>query len=303
MDNDRIYNHNNSGLNLSGLGVAMVTPFNMDKSIDFETFANLIDYLIEGGVDYLVILGTTAETPTLSNSERKEIQKFAVNHVNGRVPLVLGLGGNCTAHVIDEIKSTDLTGFSAILSVAPYYNKPNQEGIYKHFSEIAKACPIPVVLYNVPGRTGVNIEADTTLRLASEFRNIIAIKEASGNILQIEEILNKKPSHFQVISGDDSLTYELVKKGASGVISVIGNAFPSEFGKMLKLCKMGKTEEAEKINTNFSKLYDVLFIDGNPAGVKCVLSEMNKIKNVLRLPLTPVSKATEQSIKEILKNF
>lgn len=278
-------------ISLRGLGVALVTPFLPDKEIDYEALRNLVEHIICGKADYIVVLGTTGETPTLSPEEREQVRNTVRDAVAGRVPLVLGLGGNCTRSLVNEIKATELSGFSAILSVTPFYNKPSQEGLYQHYAAIAKASPVPVVLYNVPGRTGTNISAATTLRLAKEFDNIIAIKEASGNFKQIEEIINGKPEHFQVISGDDALTYPLITLGAEGVISVVGNAYPQEFGEMVRLCLDGKFQEALPIHYSFSRLYDELFVDGNPAGVKALLHKMGMIHNELRLPLVATTLA------------
>lgn len=289
-----------SEFNLEGLGVALVTPFKEDKSIDYDALSNLVEFLINGKINYLVILGTTAETPTLTSHEKEEIRQFIKNKVNGRVPLILGLGGNCTSAIVDELTTMDLNGFYAILSVTPYYNKPTQEGLYAHYSEISKASPLPVILYNVPGRTGINMLAETTLRLARDCENIIAIKEASGNVEQIEKIILNKPNDFKVISGDDSLTFTLIKKGASGVISVAGNAFPVEFGEMVNNCLAGNYENASKLNDDFYELYDALFYDGNPAGIKCMLHEMNLLKNELRLPLVKAKFDTQKKIRNIL---
>lgn len=272
-------------ISLRGLGVALITPFLPDKEIDFEALRRMIEHIIGGGADYIVVLGTTGETPTLSPEERESIRKFVCDTVDRRIPLVLGMGGNCTHALVDEIKSADFDGYSAILSVTPFYNKPSQKGLYQHYAAIATASPIPVVLYNVPGRTGVNITAATTLSLAKEFSNIIAIKEASGNFKQIEEIINDKPDRFQVISGDDALTYPLITLGAEGVISVVGNAYPKEFGEMVRLCLEGNFQKALPIHYSFSKLYDGLFADGNPAGVKALLHKLGMIHNELRLPL------------------
>lgn len=289
--------------NFCGMGVAIITPFKEDFSIDFDSLSRLIEYLIKSKADYIVVLGTTAETPTLSANERESIRRFVVNKVAGRVPLVLGLGGNCTKHLIDEIRTLDLSGYNALLSVTPFYNKPNQEGLYRHFSEVAKASSLPIILYNVPGRTGVNLEAETTLRLARENENIVAIKEASGDIGQAERIIQEKPGHFKVLSGDDGLTFKLLKAGASGVISVIGNAFPAEFGKMVGLCLQNKFDEAEEIDKRLSLLYEALFADGNPGGIKCLLAEKGLAENRLRLPLVPVNLATEESIRQIIENL
>lgn len=284
---------------LEGLGVAMITPFKKDKSVDFEALGRIIDRLLKDKVDYIVVLGTTGETPALFPDEKKQIRDFVLQRVDGRVPLVLGLGGNNTVGVVRELSEIDLTGFSAILSVVPFYNKPSQEGIYQHYRAIAEASPVPVILYNVPGRTGVNMTAATTLRIAKEVPNVIGVKEASGNFSQIEEIIKNKPSRFQVISGDDSITYPLMTLGAVGVISVIGNAFPAEFGKMVRLCLQGEYQEALPIHFEFTELFNLLFVDGNPAGVKCTLNAMGIIENELRLPLVPTRLSTNEEIHKI----
>lgn len=274
--------------NLSGMGVALITPFKSDKSIDFDALARLIEYQIGCGTNYFVVLGTTAETPALSQQERTEVRRFVVDRVAGRVPLVLGLGGNNTYGIIEEMNVIDdLHKFSAILSVVPYYNKPSQEGIFQHYKAIADACPIPVILYNVPGRTGVNMTAETTLRVAKECPNVIGIKEASGNISQMDEIIKRKDKDFMVISGDDGITFPLITLGAVGVISVIGNAFPREFSKMVRLGLAGEYNAARAIHHRFTELFSLLFVDGNPAGVKCALADMGMIENELRLPLVP----------------
>ncbi len=285
--------------NLKGLGVAMITPFKQDKTIDFDSLEKLIEHLINGKADYIVLLGTTGETPALFPDEKQKIKEFVVKKVAGRIPLVLGVGGNHTMAVADELLKSDLSGFSAILSVVPYYNKPSQEGIYRHYKAIAGASPLPIILYNVPGRTGVNMSAETTIRLAREVENIIGIKEASGNFRQIEEIIKNKPDSFQVVSGDDAITYPLMTLGAVGVISVIGNAFPDEFGKMVRLCLNGEFEKALPIHFKFTELFNLLFIDGNPAGVKCTLNTMGMIENELRLPLVPTRLSTNEEIHRI----
>ncbi|MDP4278010.1 MAG: 4-hydroxy-tetrahydrodipicolinate synthase [Bacteroidota bacterium] len=285
---------------LTGLGVALITPFKEDDSVDYKALGNLIEYQIKNGIDYLVILATTAETVTMTETEKKEVGSFIINRVNGRVPIVMGIGGNCTRAVVEELQTRDLTGVDAILSVTPYYNKPSQEGLYQHYSAIAKAAPLPVILYNVPGRTGVNMTAETTLRLAKEFPGIIAIKEASGNITQVDEIIKNKPSHFMVISGDDGITYPLLTMGAVGVISVIGNAFPKEFGRMVRLGLAGDYKNALKIHRRFTELFNLLFVDGNPAGVKCMLHAMGFIENKLRLPLVPTRMTTYEKIRAVL---
>jgi 4-hydroxy-tetrahydrodipicolinate synthase len=283
-------------IQLHGLGVALVTPFQKNGSVDFDALAKLVDYLLVNGVDYLVVLGTTAETPTLTQEEKATIIQQVVQQVHGRVPVVVGVGGNCTRNVVTELTNNHLRGVDAILSVVPYYSKPTQEGIYQHFKCVAQASPLPVILYNVPGRTGVNMTAETTLKLAHETTNIIAVKEASGNMTQIELIVKNKPAYFDVISGDDSMTLSLMGIGAVGVISVIGNALPYQAGKMVKLMRQGKTNEAQRIHQQLSTLFELLFVDGNPAGVKGVLHQLGMIDNVLRLPLVP---AREETIRQI----
>lgn len=284
---------------LKGLGVALITPFREDRSVDYDALGKLLDYQLEAGIDYIVALGTTGETPALFPEEKKTVREYILCRVGGRVPVVIGMGGNNTMGVVDEIRHTDLTGFSAILSVVPFYNKPSQEGIYQHYRTIAEASPLPVILYNVPGRTGVNMTAATTLRIARDCRNVIGIKEASGIFSQIEEIIKNKEDNFTVISGDDSITYPLMTLGAEGVISVIGNAFPAEFGKMVRLCLEGKYSEALPIHFEFTELFNLLFVDGNPAGVKCTLNAMGMIENVLRLPLVPTRIQTNEEIHRI----
>ena len=288
---------------LEGLGVALVTPFKADKSIDFGALGRLVDFQIGSDVDFLVVLGTTGETPTLSADEQQQVINFIRNRVNGRLPLVLGLGGNNTMGIVERLHKEDLSGFSAILSVVPAYNKPSQEGIYRHYAEIAGASPLPIVLYNVPGRTGVNMTAETTLRLAHDFPNIIGVKEASGNFVQIEEIIKNKPDHFEVISGDDGITYPLMTLGAKGVISVIGNAFPREFGRMVRKCLKGDFKGALPLHFQFTELFNLLFVDGNPAGVKCTLNALGMIENELRLPLVPTRLSTNEKIHSIIEKF
>lgn len=286
-----------------GLGVALVTPFKADKTIDFGALGRLVDFQLKSGVDFIVVLGTTAETPTLSSEEQEQVINFILNRVSGKVPLVLGLGGNNTAAIVRELKEKCLDGFSAILSVVPPYNKPSQEGIYQHYSAIAKASPVPVILYNVPGRTGVNMTAATTLRLARDHKNIIAVKEASGNFVQIEEIIKNKPEHFEVISGDDGITYPLMTLGARGVISVIANAFPKEFGQMVRKCLKGDFQGALPHHFQFTELFNLLFVDGNPAGVKCTLNALGMIENELRLPLVPTRLSTNEKIHAICEKL
>ena len=286
-----------------GLGVALVTPFKEDKSIDFGALERLIEFQIASDVDFFVVLGTTGETPTLSRDEQLRVCDFVRSVVAGRKPLVLGLGGNNTMAIISDLRHRDLMGYSAILSVVPAYNKPSQEGIYQHFSAIAKESPLNVLLYNVPGRTGVNMTAQTTLRLANENPNIIGVKEASGNFVQIEEIIKNKPEHFDVISGDDGITYALMTMGAKGVISVIGNAFPLEFGKMVRKCLAGDFKGALPLHYQFTELFNLLFVDGNPAGVKCTLNALGMIENELRLPLVPTRLSTNEKIHAICEKL
>ena len=285
------------------MGVALVTPFKQDKSIDFDALARLLEYQIKSGVDYLVVLGTTAETATLTPDEKHRVRDFVVERVAGRVPLVIGIGGNNTMALVEELRTTDLSPFSAVLSVVPYYNKPSQEGIYQHYREIAKASPIPVILYNVPGRTGVNMTAETTLRLAAEFDNIIGVKEASGNISQMDDIIKNKRDDFMVISGDDGITFPLITLGAVGVISVIGNALPREYSRMVRLALQGDFARALTIHHRFTELFSLLFVDGNPAGVKCLLHAMGFIENELRLPLVPTRITTYEKIRKVLESL
>ncbi len=290
-------------INLSGMGVALITPFKDDETIDFEALARLLEFQIQNGTDYLVVLGTTAETPTLTEDEKNAIKEFVVERTYGRIPLVLGVGGNNTRQVVSHLTTDYLKGYDAVLSVVPYYNKPSQEGIYQHYAAIAQASPLPVILYNVPGRTGVNMTAQTTLRLAHDFPNVIAIKEASGNITQMDDIIKNKPADFMVISGDDGVTFPLITLGAMGVISVIGNAFPKEFSRMVRLALNGNFSQSLLIHHRFTELFSLLFVDGNPAGVKCVLNMLGMIENKLRLPLVPTRLATNQQIQKVLQEL
>lgn len=284
-----------------GLGIALVTPFKSDGSVDYEALKRLLDYQIKNGADFLCILATTGETPTLTADEKKQIKDLVIERVGGRLPILIGCGGNNTAAVVEELKTGDFAGIDGVLSVCPFYNKPSQEGLYQHFKAIAEATKLPVVLYNVPGRTGVNMTAQTTVRLANDCPNIVAIKEAAGNLEQVDEIIKNKPDSFDVISGDDALTFPMVACGAVGVISVIGNALPKEFSRMLRLEMRGEFESARKIHHKFTDLFNLLFVDGNPAGVKAMLNEMGMIENVLRLPLVPTRLTTMQRISECLK--
>lgn len=286
-----------------GLGIALITPFAADGSVDFEALHRLIEYQLDNGADFLCILATTGETPCLSLEERKQIKETIVKQVAGRVPILMGCGGNNTAAVVEELKTGDFSGIDGVLSVCPYYNKPSQEGLYQHFKAIAGATKLPVVLYNVPGRTGINLKPETTCRLAADCDNIVAIKEASGSLEQVDEIIKNKPQDFEVLSGDDALTFPMIACGAVGVISVIGNALPKEFSRMIRLEFRGEFGAAQKIHHKFTDLYSLLFVDGNPAGVKALLSEMGFIKNQLRLPLVPTRVATMQKIAAILKEL
>ena len=289
-----------SRINLKGMGVAMITPFNEDESVDYNALSHLVDYQIQNGTDYLVVLGTTAETPTLTEDEKHNILDLITSKVNGKIPLILGAGGNNTRKLVEDLKKNNFTGIDGILSVVPYYNKPSQEGIYQHYRAIAEASKLPLVLYNVPGRTGVNMSAETTLRLANEYKNIVAVKEASGNITQMDDIIKRKPKDFDVISGDDGITFPLITLGAIGVISVIGNAFPKEFSRMTRLALEGDYASALTIHHSFNELFNLLFVDGNPAGVKCMLHMMGYIENRLRLPLVPTRITTFEKIREVL---
>ena len=286
-----------------GLGIALITPFKEDGSVDYESLMRLVEYQLNNGADFLCILATTGETPTLTAEEKSKIKNMIVDRVQGKVPILMGCGGNNTAAVVEELKTGDFKGIDGVLSVCPYYNKPSQEGLYQHFKAIAAATSLPVVLYNVPGRTGVNLQAATTVRLARDCKNIVAIKEASGNLEQVNEIIKNKPNDFDVISGDDALTFPMVSCGAVGVISVIGNALPKEFSRMIRLEFRGQFEAAQKIHHKFTDLFSLLFVDGNPAGVKAMLSEMGFIQNVLRLPLVPMRINNMHRMSEILKEL
>lgn len=290
-----------SSEHLRGLGVALTTPFLENGEIDYPTLDMHLDYLIAGGVDYIVALGTTAETPTLTPDEKHGLALHILDYVNHRCPIVIGVGGNSTLSVVRELKETEcLDEFDAILSVVPYYNKPTQEGMYRHFSEIAKASPIPVILYNIPGRTGVNMKTDTIIRLAKEFPGkIIGIKEASGDMQQAQEVITRRPEGFLVISGDDSLAHSMIRIGGDGVISVLGNAYPSQFGEVVHRSMFDETpDEASRLHRHFSALYSLLFKDGNPAGVKCLLHVLfPEYKEVLRLPLVPATDETRRGME------
>ena len=286
-----------------GLGIALVTPFLSDGSVDYKSLQRLVEYQIQNGADFFCILATTGETPCLTAEEKERIKNLVVELNKGRLPILMGCGGNNTAAVVEELKTADLSGIDGILSVCPYYNKPSQEGLYQHFKAIAKASPLPVVLYNVPGRTGINLKPETTVRLAKDCENIVAIKEASGSLEQVDEIIKNGPLGFDVISGDDALTFSMIASGAAGVISVIGNALPKEFSRMIRYEFRGEYEPARKIHHRFTELYSLLFVDGNPAGVKALLHEMGFIENELRLPLVPTRITTMQKMAAILKEL
>ena len=284
-----------------GLGVALITPFTKNGEVDYSSLKRLVEYQIQNGADFLCILATTSEAPCLSKEEKQKIKDLIVEINSKRIPLLMGCGGNNTKAMIEELQTLDLTGIDGVLSVCPYYNKPSQEGLYRHFMAISEASPLPVVLYNVPGRTGVNLKPETTVRLANDSKNIVAVKEASGSLEQVDEIIKNKPADFDVLSGDDALTFSMVASGAAGAISVIGNALPKEFSRMIRLEFKGEYEPARKIHHSFTELYSLLFVDGNPAGVKALLHEMGFIENVLRLPLVPTRLTTLQKITNILK--
>ena len=286
-----------------GLGIALVTPFTADGEVDYKAIVRLVEYQIQNGADFLCILATTGETPCLSTEEKENIKKLVVDTNRGRLPILMGCGGNNTHAVVEELKTADWTGIDGVLSVCPYYNKPSQEGLYQHFKAIAEASPLPVVLYNVPGRTGINMKSETTVRLGRDCENIVAVKEASGSLEQVDEIIKNKPERFDVISGDDALTFSMVASGAAGSISVIGNALPKEVSRMIRLEFKGEYEAARTIHHRFTELYSLLFVDGNPAGVKALLHEMGFIENVLRLPLVPTRITTLQKMTEILKTL
>ena len=281
----------------------MITPFKANMEIDWERLASMINYVIEGGTDYIVALGTTAETPTLSKEEKRDVIRFFKQQIAGRVPLVIGAGGNNTLALTKELQEMELDGVEAILSVTPYYNKPSQEGLYRHFEAVAKASPVPVILYNVPGRTGVNMSADTTCRLARDFDNIIAVKEASGKIDQIEQIIKNCPKEFLVLSGDDGMTVDVMRKGGDGVISVAVNAFPKRFSHVVYLAKQGLFDRAEEAYAPLHEAVCALFEQGNPVGVKAALTILNQIENNLRLPLVPATELLMKKMERLIREY
>lgn len=286
-----------------GLGIALITPFTQDGQVDYPALKKLVEYQIENGADFLCILATTGEAPCLTEEEKNKITSFIKDVNKGRVKILKYCGGNNTRAVVEEIKNSDWSGIDGILTICPYYNKPSQEGLYQHFKAIAEASPLPLVLYNVPGRTGINMKAETTVRLAKDFPNIVGVKEASGSLEQVDDIIKNKPDNFDVISGDDALTYPMIASGAAGVISVIGNALPKEFSRMIRLEFNNEFEPALKIHHKFTELYKLLFVDGNPAGVKALLNDMGFIENVLRLPLVPSTIKTKERMATILKGL
>jgi 4-hydroxy-tetrahydrodipicolinate synthase len=286
-----------------GTGIAIVTPFNEDGSIDWESFKRCLDFWIAGGVEYLVVLGTTGESATIHGDEKQAVFSFVQQHTAGRITLVAGIGGNDTREVIHGMTHYDLTGYSAILSVSPYYNKPNQEGIFQHYKQLDQHTPLPIIMYNVPGRTGQSIQAATQLRIARECPSVFATKEASGNMDLIMQLLRDKPDNFMVISGDDPITLPLIAAGAVGVISVVANAFPKEFSEMIRLCLAGDFEKARPLHYKYLEITAALFAEGSPAGIKAVLSKMGLCQNVFRMPVWPVSQQHQEVLSTLLKQL
>lgn len=288
---------------LSGVGAAMITPFKSDFSCDWDSLRSMLDYVIDGGTDYIVSLGTTAETPTLSPEEKNEVLRLTKEHVAGRCPIVAGAGGNDTRKLTQQISQMDLEGVEAILSVTPYYNKPSQEGLYHHFMTVADSSPVPVILYNVPGRTGVNMTAETTCRLAADHPNIIAVKEASGKIDQIDQIIKNRPKDFLVLSGDDGMTVDVMRKGGDGVISVAVNAFPKRFSHVVYLASQGLFDRAAEAYEPLHEAVCALFEQGNPTGVKAALAITGQIENVLRLPLVPATDLLMKKMERLIREY
>jgi 4-hydroxy-tetrahydrodipicolinate synthase len=285
---------------LSGTGVAIVTPFKKNTDVDFDALSKLIDYIIDNGVEYIVTLGTTGETPTLSKKERAEVAAFTSQKINGRVPLVVGIGGNNTREVIDQFSNFDLKNATAILSSSPSYNKPSQEGIFQHYKALSEAASLPIIIYNIPGRTGSNISAETTIRLAKECENIQGIKEASGNMIQCMHLLKNRPDDFLVVSGDDHISLPLIACGANGVISVAANSFPKDYSNMVRFALKNDFANAQALHYKLLPAYDLLFVENNPAGVKAFLHELKLIENELRLPLVPLSNTFHEKVKNFL---
>ena len=286
-----------------GLGVALVTPFTQNGAVDFAAVAKIVDNLVEGGVDYILVLGTTGETPTLTTDERKALIRFVRDRVAGRVHLMVGVGGNCTREVVASLRGWDLSGYDAVLSVNPYYNKPNQEGLFQHFKAIAEASPLPVMLYNIPGRTGINMAPETIARLAQECSNIIGVKEASGNLEQMEQIKALLPADFLLISGDDGLTVEVIKRGGAGVISVLANAYPAETKEIVALALAGQIAEAEAKLQSLDAIIASLFEEGNPVGIKSMLHLKGVCSATMRLPLVSGSEALQAKMKNLIAEY
>ncbi len=288
---------------LHGTGVALITPIHKYGTIDFTSLSLILDHVINGGVDYIVALGTTSEAATMSEDEKIAVVEFIVDKVEGKIPIIVGIGGNNTLAIETQFKKMPYQGVDGILSVTPYYNKPNQKGLYYHYKTLANATDIPIILYNVPGRTACNMTAETTLRLANDFDNIVGIKEASGDLVQVMNIIKEKPEHFMVISGEDALTYNMITAGAVGVISVTANAFPKEFSSMVRFALNGDWEKAKILNLALLDFMDAIFEDGNPAGIKSALNTMELIKHHLRLPLVKVNVQTANRIKQFVDEF
>jgi 4-hydroxy-tetrahydrodipicolinate synthase len=288
---------------LSGTGVALITPFKQNSQVDFDALGKVIDYVIDGGVNYLITLGTTGETPTISKQEKFDIIHYTNETVNGRVPVIVGIGGNNTAELMNDLQSYPLDKATAVLSASPYYSKPSQEGLFQHYKALAEASPKPILLYNVPGRTGRNLAASTTIRLAHEVPNIAGIKEATDDMNQCMQILRDRPDNFLVVSGDDALILPQIACGMDGVISVAANTFPKDFSEMIRLCLAGDFATARKIHYKLLEAYDLLFVENNPAGVKGFLYEQGLIENILRLPVVPLSKGVQGKVRDFLKHF
>ena len=285
----------------TGTGVAIVTPFCNDRTVDFDALRRIVNHCIAGGVDYIVVLGTTGETVTLSDCEKKKAVKCVVDEVAGRVQVVVGHGGNNTADIVEKVKTSDFTGISGILSVAPYYNKPTQAGLIEHFKTVAAASPVPVIIYNVPARTGVNMTAETTLTLAHEIDNIVSVKEASGMMPQIMQIIKNRPENFSVVSGDDVMSLPLIAVGGQGVISVAANAFPREVATIIRNSLSNNFAEAQAAHYSMLEIFEALFIDGNPSGIKAALNILGLSQNVLRLPLVPATESTYKKIERLIE--
>lgn len=288
---------------LTGMGVALVTPFTEAGEVDYVALDRLVQSQLDEGTDFLCVLGTTAETPTLTTEEKRNVRKCVIDKVAGRLPILLGVGGNCTQNLINELLSEDFTGVDAILSVTPFYNKPSQEGLYRHYRALAAATQLPIYMYNVPGRTGVNLLPDTVVRLATECPNIVGVKEASGSLAQIKEIIDRTPEGFDVLSGDDGLVFDIIKLGGVGAVTVFGNAYPGAFAQMTHLAMEGKLDEAARLNEAFGEVCSLLFADGNPAGVKVLMSHQGKMGNNLRLPLAPARKDVDEAMLVAMKKL